>query len=233
MLTDWTSREKKLLLTSCILALLLLSMLISSWLSKGATNEPEFVMESFQGKIMAEQVNGLRVADERIEIEESDKEKPVERVMVDIKGAVHKPYVYEMKADERVIDVILEAGGLLETASTDPINLAQKVFDGMVIYIPTKEEVASGEKVEQQVNWLAQPSSGHDQGATTSSEKININTATQTELETLPGIGPSRAKAIISYREEHGPFVRPEELMNVSGIGSKIFANLKDEIVVR
>ena len=67
-----------------------------------------------------------------------------ELVMVDIKGAVQNPYVYTMQAEQRVIDVIHRAGGLLETASTDSINLAQKVYDGMVVYVPTEEEAESG-----------------------------------------------------------------------------------------
>lgn len=233
MLSQWTDREKKLLVICCVLAIMLASMLLSSWLSKETSHQPEYVMESFPQPIIPEQGDGSQSDEAGQEREQKEEEKAEERVMVDIKGAVHKPYVYDMLAEDRVIDVINRAGGLLENASTDSINLAQKVFDGMVIYVPTIEEVKFQNGGEG-FTFLSQPGSGHEiHGTSNSTGKININTASQTELETLPGIGPSRAKAIINYREEHGPFNKPEELMNVSGIGPKIFANLKDEIVVR
>lgn len=232
MFTEWTSREKKLIVVICVLALLLLSMLVSSW-HKSGYREPDRIQPSFE---FMEQQTGDEFAIEHRNLEERVDRSSIdetELVMVDIKGAVQNPYVYTMQAEQRVIDVIHRAGGLLETASTDSINLAQKVYDGMVVYVPTEEEAESGLGWESlNANSIQHPA-GHQSQVGFSSAKININTASAAELESLPGIGPSRAKAIITYREERGHFSTPEDIMNVSGIGSKIFANLKDKIDVR
>lgn len=233
MFVDWTSREKKLLIIICVLALLLFSLLVSSWLNKDHTQQTEFADQAFE-QLKQDDPAPFDQLNERSNAEpEVSRIAEIETILVDIKGAVQQPYVYQMQADERVIDVIDRAGGLLTTASTVSINLAQKVFDGMVIYIPTEEEwQQSAEGLAP--NFISVPSqaTSQQQGGF-SSGKININTANAAELESLPGIGPSRSKAIISYREENGLFTKPEDLMNVSGIGPKIFANLKDDIDVR
>lgn len=139
---------------------------------------------------------------------------------VDIKGAVSRPGVYEVMEGERVIDVIERAGGFLENADSLQVNLSQRVHDEMVIYVP-----AQGETIP--VATFQPASSGTNNG------KININTASATELQSLPGIGPQKAEAIIHYREENGPFQKVEDLMKVSGIGEKTFEKLKEHIVTR
>lgn len=151
-----------------------------------------------------------------------------EIIMVDIKGAVKNPGVYRAEADMRVIDIIDLAGGLSETADADTVNLAQRVADQMVIYIP-----AIGEEAERQIaaskNILPEQAGGNG-GA--ESEKVDINTADAVLLQTLTGIGEKKAALIIAYREENGSFQTIEEIMEVSGIGEKTFEGFKDQIMV-
>ncbi|MEK4969193.1 helix-hairpin-helix domain-containing protein [Cytobacillus sp. FSL R7-0696] len=138
-------------------------------------------------------------------------------VMVDIKGEVKDPGVYALKSTQRIVDAIQVAGGFLSEADQKQVNLAQKLTDEMVIYIP---------KVgEEGVSSLPPLNDGND-------GKINLNQATVEQLETLPGIGPSKAEDILSYREEVGSFKAIENLKEVSGIGEKTFEKLKDLISV-
>lgn len=231
---QWSTRERKLIVIIVVLSILLISMLFSAWMKKEDSVKREFSRQSFEDSKDEQEEETVPAVTTIVQEEKAERGKSTESVMVDIKGAVDNPYVYDMNEEERVIDAISRAGGLLEEASTKHINLAQKVFDGMVIYIPTEEEVLTGGEEQPVFDTSAlNVILGHTQDNSSSTGKININTATATELESLPGIGPSRAQAIITYREEKGAFTAPEDLMNVSGIGTKIFANLKDEIEVR
>lgn len=142
-------------------------------------------------------------------------------MMADIKGAVIKPGVYEVEADDRVIDLIELAGGLTKDAEAASINFAMRVSDEMVIYVPRK-----GESTEGYV-----PLQSNQQ--TKDKQTINLNTAAASELETLPGIGPSKSEAIIEYRETNGPYKSIEDLKNISGIGDKTFEKLKELISVK
>lgn len=138
----------------------------------------------------------------------------VPQIAVHIKGAVATPGLYELDPSSRVIDAIAAAGGVLENANIDAINLAQFLEDGTEVIIPVKEETAS------------------EQSGYKHEEKININTATEQQLCTLEGIGSATAKKIIAYRTEHGGFAVKEEIMSVSGIGEKKFENIKNKICV-
>ncbi|MEI5905771.1 helix-hairpin-helix domain-containing protein [Bacillus spongiae] len=135
-----------------------------------------------------------------------------EVLMVDVKGEVTHPGVYEMMVNERVIDIIKKAGGLTNQADASMINYAQKVRDEMVITIPKKGEVIDG---------------GTSQGTT-----LNLNVATKEELETLSGIGPSKAEAIIKYREDNGPFESVDDLQNVPGIGEKMLFQIREDVSI-
>jgi len=138
--------------------------------------------------------------------------------MVDVKGLVKYPGVYELPFGSRVVDAIELAGGYLPESDSTSINHAMKLEDEMVIYIPY-----DGEEMVESVN--PTPSQKDD--------KIDINTADETLLTTLPGIGPSKAGAIIKYREENGRFSSPEDLKNVTGIGDKTYERLADLIKVK
>lgn len=146
-------------------------------------------------------------------------------VFVHIDGAVAAPGVYELTgAHPRVNDAVMAAGGLAGDADTSALNLAAVLSDGEKIYVPRQGEVVAGQA-------SSGAASGSDVGAS-SSGVININTATAEELDSLPGIGPSTAAAIVEDRERNGPFASPEDLMRVSGIGEGKFSKLKDQIRV-
>ncbi|NEY19725.1 competence protein ComEA [Bacillus ginsengihumi] len=151
-------------------------------------------------------------------------------IYVDVKGAVNNPGVYKLSGNERVQDAIQDAGGFKKDADQNQVNLAQKVQDEMVVYVP---EV--GENQLPTVN-SASSSSAAEQGESSlqsSNNLVNINTADETELQTLTGIGPSKAAAIIEYREKNGFFKKVEDLKNVSGIGDKTFEKIQSSITVR
>lgn len=145
-------------------------------------------------------------------------------IVVDVKGAVVAPGVYEMNGGERMIDAIHLAGGLTADADETKVNLAALLEDEMVVYIPKL-----GEEMEEPMFTAVSARSGQskDDG------KVAINQASSAELETLPGIGPARAAAIISYREQHGPFKTVEDLLNISGIGPKSLEKLKEHVMIK
>jgi competence protein ComEA len=162
-----------------------------------------------------------------MEDEEVEKQaEPIQEtvnIIVDVKGQVKTPGVYTSSQGERVIDVINRAGGLTENADESRVNFAEHVQDAMVIYIPAKGE--DGSEI------IGSPSNLNNGGS--SQTKINLNKANETELQNLPGIGPSKAAAILEYREKNGPFKRVEDLKEISGIGDKTFEKLKDIISVQ
>ena len=142
-------------------------------------------------------------------------------IFVDIKGAVKKPGVYQMKAGDRVKDAIDAAGGLTAEADSLKVNLAQRVEDQMVIVVPKV-----GEEAE------AIPA-GVTSKETSKEGKVNINTATVEELKTLKGVGEKKAEAIIEYRKKNGSFKTKEDLMKVRGIGKKLFESFEERIVTQ
>ncbi|MDF2945637.1 MAG: hypothetical protein K0S51_316 [Bacillales bacterium] len=139
-------------------------------------------------------------------------------VYIDIKGQVAKPGVYILKSDNRIQDVINLAGGFLSDAETKSVNLAQKLTDEMVIYVPKKGEIEANVVPTSQ------------QGSV---EKLNINSADVADFDSLPGIGPSKAKNIIEFRDSQGGFKSIEELKEVNGIGESTFEKLKDLIDIK
>ncbi|MBP1914845.1 helix-hairpin-helix domain-containing protein [Lederbergia galactosidilytica] len=159
----------------------------------------------------------MEAESEQLEKEKQDIKTTPEKIFIDLKGAIKKPGLYEVEEGERVYDVVEKAGGLLKTADEKQINFAMKLYDEMVIYIPEINELGP------EVSYPGEMNSNND-------EKVNINQADAAELETLPGIGPSKAATIIQYREENGSFKEIEELMNISGIGEKTFEKLKEQI---
>lgn len=147
-------------------------------------------------------------------------------VVVDVKGAVLYPGVYELTEADRIVDAITAAGGYTEGADPTLINHAQKLQDEMVIYIPKK-----GEQRQEDIPQLVQVAGST--GSIAKGGKINLNAASEAELTTLPGIGPAKATAIIGYRNDVGKFQTVEDLKNVSGIGDKTFEQLRDLIDVK
>ncbi|MBV6395589.1 MAG: hypothetical protein HFACDABA_01167 [Anaerolineales bacterium] len=151
-------------------------------------------------------------------------------LVVDVAGAVPRPGVYEFPTGARVKDAVQAAGGLLAEANKSSINLAAPLEDGQRLEIPY---LAGLEPTPPAA--LAFSSSTNSDGSRSvivPSELIDINIATLQELETLPGIGPSLAQAIIDYRDEFGPFFAIEDLLFVNGIGPETFEAIKDLIMV-
>lgn len=151
-------------------------------------------------------------------------------IVVDVKGAVKKPGIYQLDANSRVMDAIREAGGYNQSANPKLINLAEKLQDEMVVYVPKK-----GEKTADLVN-APQINTSSSNGNTSTTEQtplVNLNTADETQLQTLTGIGPAKAKAIIAYRTENGLFQTIEDLKKVTGFGEKTFEKLKPSITVQ
>lgn len=144
-----------------------------------------------------------------------DKSEPVkqENIVIDIKGAVRFEGVYEMSQGDRVQKAIEKAGGFLPEADKTKVNLAQFVQDQMLLYIPREGE--QGISMEKQ-----------------GKKKVAINIATKDEIESIVGIGPTKADSIIRYREQNGPFQKIEDLLKVNGIGEKTLEKMKEEIMV-
>ena len=176
---------------------------------------------------------------------------------VHVCGAVRTPGVYEMSPGDRIYRAIEEADGFTEDADQNYVNLAMQVSDGMKITIPTIEESASAEEgtyaaIEYPggtggtgigsastggtgIGSASTGGTGTDSssaGGTGAGGLININTADSETLMTIPGIGASKAAAIIRYREEHGGFSSTDEIKNVSGIGDSTYDRIKEDITV-
>ena len=152
------------------------------------------------------------------------------KLYVDISGEVERPGVYEVSEGTRLFEVIEQAGGLTDEADIDSLNRAETVADGQKILIAAKGENSSGSQGTQSGSGT-NSGSGTASG-TTNEGKVNINTAESAELQTIPGIGPSKAARIIEYRQSNGNFSSIEDIQNVSGIGSKTFESIKDYITV-
>ena len=145
-------------------------------------------------------------------------------IYVDVKGEVHHPGVYQMKAENRVKDLIEAAGGFTPLADDYKLNLSQLLEDQMVIVVPKKGEEVNSELAQ------APTSQKKEVGK---EGKVNINTATVEELKTLKGIGEKKAEAIIEYRKKNGSFKNKEELMKVRGIGKKLYESFQERVIVQ
>ncbi|HEU8360039.1 TPA: helix-hairpin-helix domain-containing protein [Streptococcus pneumoniae] len=154
---------------------------------------------------------------------EVNKEEPLEQdlITVDVKGAVKSPGIYDLPVGSRVNDAVQKAGGLTEQADSKSLNLAQKVSDETLVYVPTKGE----ESASQQAGSGAPSSTSKD-------KKVNLNKASLEELKQVKGLGGKRAQDIIDHRETNGKFKSVDELKKVSGIGAKTIEKLKDYVTV-
>lgn len=155
---------------------------------------------------------------------DTNEEEISDKFYVDIKGAVVSPGVYEVSDDMRVLDVVKLAGGLTEASDDKKVNLAEKLIDQMVIYIP--------EIGEEGFELVTQVSTGDKSITEQDSKLININTSSASELQSLNGVGEKKAEKIIQFREENGSFKTIEDLKKVDGIGEKTFDSLKSQITI-
>ena len=163
-------------------------------------------------------------ADDADAVDDQDVAATSSSLVVDVDGAVSNPGVYELAADARVNDAIQAAGGLTSEADAAAINRAALLTDGQKVYVPHV-----GEEVETTAGAATPASPG---AASSDAGPVNINTASVDDLDTLPGVGPSTAQAIVDDRAQNGAFASIEDIMRVSGIGEKKFEKLKGLICV-
>ncbi|PCK20769.1 competence protein ComEA [Bacillus pumilus] len=157
-----------------------------------------------------------------LEKQENEGNEP-SSIVVEVKGAVRKPGVYVFQSDARVEEAIKRAGGFTSKADTFEINQAAKLEDSMMIYVRKQ-----GEADRQTQTATTDTSSRNEK-----SQGVNVNQADATELQTINGIGPAKAEAIIAYREEHGEFQQIEDLRNIPGFGDKTVERLKSQLTVK
>ena len=167
------------------------------------------------------------------EIDEVKEKEEVGNIVVHITGAVKKKGILRLPEGSRISDAIEAAGGETKEADLDSINLAYVLEDGQKIYIPSQEDKENNEQ-KQYITTESGDTTNIKENSKIEgeNEKVNINTANQSELETLPGIGPSLASRIIEYREQNGKFNSIEELKNVKGIGDAKFEDLKNSATI-
>ena len=207
---DWMYEHKIYLIIAVIIAFAVLYYFLEERKSSSEINVEEIVPTAI-------------IEEEEVIQPTQNQTKVAESFIVDVKGQVKMPGVYSSSPEERVIDVVQRAGGLTENADESKVNFAEHVQDAMVIYIPAKGEEGN---IPQGLTSNPSDTGGTKQG------KIKLNKADENELQNLPGIGPSKAAAIMEYRETNGPFKSVEDLKNISGIGDKTFDKLKDLISV-
>lgn len=155
-----------------------------------------------------------------IQTDAVERSSATRRIFVHVGGAVRSPGLYRLPEGARVDDAVQAAGGVLEDADLDALNLAARVKDGDKVLVPSRD--GSGEAV----------AGGGGAAGGMAGGLVNLNTATLADLETLPGIGPALAQRIIDFRESNGGFRTVEDLLEVPGIGAKKFEELKDHVTV-
>ena len=160
-------------------------------------------------------------ASEKEEKSQKSETEEVEQdlITVDVKGAVKSPGIYDLPVGSRINDAVQKAGGLTENADSKSINLAQRISDEALVYVPTKEETTSQEAHSNASN-------------TKENKKVNLNKASLEELKQVKGLGAKRAQDIIDHRESNGKFKSVDELKKVSGIGAKTIEKLKEYVTV-
>ena len=160
-------------------------------------------------------------SEKEVNKEEKDESPEQDLITVDVKGAVKLPGIYDLPVGSRVHDAVQKAGGLTDEVDSKSLNLAQKISDEALVYVPTKGEEAAS----QQATSGTSPS-------TSKEKKVNLNKASLEELKQVKGLGGKRAQDIIDHREANGKFKSVDELKKVSGIGAKTIEKLKDYVTV-
>lgn len=217
MQTKELLRQYKYYFLGALVGIVLLSIIFFVLLSPAEKNELEY---SFQKEALTDTSgDASQVGEPQKMTVEKDSE-----VFVDLKGAVKNPGMYQAQGKMRVWDVVELAGGVKENADTKQVNFSQRVSDQMIIYVPIM-----GEILPDTIDGTASLQSQRDAGE---SAKVDLNKASESELQTLTGIGHKKAQDIIRYRTENGNFKSIEELTNISGIGEKTIEKLKAQIIV-
>ncbi|WP_445490305.1 helix-hairpin-helix domain-containing protein [Niallia sp. 03133] len=216
---NWIKQNKSFLASGLII-MAIISYFLYPFIRLGSQNEKGEITARGEAENELLPANAPKVAQEEETVQEN------EAIMVDVKGAVNHPGVYEANERERIIDVIKRAGGIKDKGEESAINLALKVTDEMVIYVPYK-----GEENPQAIS--TDPDKGSAAVDGSPSNLVDLNSATPEDLETLPGIGPAKAEMIIEFRDSNGGFSTKEDLKKISGIGEKTFEKLSEYVTVK
>lgn len=189
--------------------------------------------ETLEDNIDTGSINNINLVENFLETNENKIEKD-NLIIVHITGAVKKCGIVRLTQGARIFDAIEMAEGSLEDADLSKVNLAYLLEDAQKIYIPFKGEITENNEEQEYItsnfgdnSTIIQDTNKGESG------KVNINTANQTELETLPGIGTATAEKIIDYRNKNGKFSNIEDIRNVKGIGESKFENIKEGICVK
>lgn len=230
--TEWLYQHKTLLITTIILLCGGISGVFVLAKEEPKIEENNWIVDSFEEP-------KEEVLEEQAELK-MEEEEGTPMITIDIKGAVQNPKVYEVPIGTRIFEIIEMAGGTTPNAYTNNINLSKKVTDEMVIYIFTKEEFETkiscsikneydGEITEEIIQKKSIIQETEEEKKET---KYNLNNVTAKELETIPGIGESKANSIIEYRTQKGKFHSIEELKEIPGIKDGIYEKIKDYFTI-
>lgn len=209
------TKQKVILIIVCFTIILLVGLYI---ISKADNNYEEIE----ENTTLIENETASKENTEDAEDTEEDN-----TIILHITGAVENEGIIKLEKGARIVDAIEEAGGVTKEADLSKVNLAYSLEDGQKIYIPSEGEEKTEYILEEKTENIVEGNK------TNQIQIININTASQTELETLTGIGPSTALKIINYRNENGKFNSIEDIKNVSGIGETKFEGFKNEICIK
>ena len=214
-------KENKEIIIKVAITILVIIVAFFCYLQK-VNEESEQILILPGGDTLTAKAGTTEITERRISGEENQEAVNQEEteIYVDVQGAVNKPGVYVLHGKSRLYEAIDMAEGLTLEADISRINQAQLLQDGEKIYVPKVNEEFTADIITDQCSGGIKDT------------KININTATSEELETITGIGPSTAEKIIDYRKNHGGFLSIEDLMNVKGIGEKTFEKFKDKITI-
>lgn len=215
-------RETGITIGICCVFLLIAGFFYLRWDGKGGRSDQG--TEQWSVSVNNAQFSALPEGEKSLESRTGEKEE-TEECTVYICGAVKHPGVYRFFGDSRVCDAVEAAGGLRKKASMEAVNLARPLVDGEQITIPVREKQKGG----SQDTIASQDAAA---GQTGEANKVNLNEADREELMTLTGIGEAKAQMILDYRQEHGRFSAPEEIMQISGIKEGIYNQIKDKITV-
>ena len=245
--------KNKFVIISIIAVLSIIYILSSNAIKKyNFSSNEELIVENIEEgkkdvdkKIDLDKGNEATKQNEDVDDSENEENKieTENKIYIYITGEVKNPGIVKLSENSRIIDAINSAGGTTNNANISKINLAYVLKDGMKVNIPNKEDLknnnnfdyitmSSGDGKNDDIPESENSLSSKSDKSNTNKSVVNINTATQTELETLPGIGPSIALKIINYRNENGKFSSIDEIKNVSGIGDSKFENIKKYITV-
>lgn len=224
-------KEYKILISLSLIGLIIAGFFMINGQSSRRSNVAELAQATVtSSKTESEEIStGTKKNSQKEKAEpQTSSSEESEFLTVDVKGAVKNPGIYQLKKTSRINDAIQKAGGLTTDADSKSINLAQKLTDEAVVYVATV-----GENAASVASGTGQSSTlGTSEVASQKGNKVNLNTANLSELQTVSGIGQKRAQDILDYREANGKFNSVDDLKNVSGVGAKTLEKLKEYVTV-